>query len=131
MGIFSTGPAADPTAKRRADPNSVSIVAPDMVVTGDLQAEGVIRIEGRVTGNVRAGNQILLAQGATIEGDLETREAILGGEVLGTVTASERVEVQATAEVHGDIVAPRLLIQEGGRMNGQIRMETGDVARAE
>jgi cytoskeletal protein CcmA (bactofilin family) len=59
-----------------------------------------------------------------VEGDLQTREAVLAGEVHGTVLASERVEVQPTAQVHGDIVTPRLLIQEGGRINGAIRMET-------
>ena len=44
--------------------------------------------------------------------------------VHGTVTATERIEVQTTAHVHGDIVTPRLLIQEGGQLNGGIRMES-------
>jgi cytoskeletal protein CcmA (bactofilin family) len=64
-----------------------------------------------------------------VEGDLRTREAVLGGEVHGQVVASERVEVQPTAAVHGDIITPRLLIQEGGRVNGGVRMEsTAEVA---
>ncbi len=126
MSIFSnsaSAPAGVPAQRRRTDSNAMSIIAPDMVVTGNLKAEGVVRIEGRVTGNVEAENQILLSQGGVIEGDLATREAVLAGEVHGTVAATERVEVQATAAVHGDIVTPRLLIQEGGRLNGGIRME--------
>ena len=76
-----------------------------------------------------AAYQILLSSGGVIEGNLDTREAVLGGEVHGTVTAGERVEVQATAQLHGDIVTPRLLIQEGGQLNGGIRMEsTGEAA---
>lgn len=59
-----------------------------------------------------------------VEGGLETREAVIAGTVLGPVIATERVEVQATAQIHGDIVAPRLLIQEGGCINGGIKMET-------
>lgn len=126
MSIFSTSAPATTNAvaqRRRTDANAMSIIAPDMVVTGNLKAEGVVRIEGRVAGNVAAENQILLSQGGVVEGDLATREAILAGEVRGTVVASERVEVQTTAAVHGDIVTPRLLIQEGGRLNGAIRME--------
>ena len=65
-------------------------------------AEGVVRVEGRVNGNVSAGIQVLLAEGGLVEGDLHTKEAVLGGEVRGTVTAEDRVEVQATASVHGD-----------------------------
>jgi cytoskeletal protein CcmA (bactofilin family) len=131
MGIFSTSTqaASSTPAKRRAEGHAVSIVAPDMVVSGNLKADGVIRIEGRVAGNVSAGDQILLTQGGVVEGDLETREAVLAGEVHGTVSATDRVEVQATARVLGDIVTPRLLIQEGGQLNGAIRMESGKAAR--
>ncbi len=129
MGIFSSPPSpGGAPVRRRADPNAISIVAPDMVVTGDLRAEGVVRIEGRVSGNVSAGHQILLSPGGVVEGNLETREAVLGGVVHGTVTAAERVEVQATAQVNGDIVTPRLLIQEGGQLNGGIRMEAATEA---
>jgi len=134
MSIFSNStPAvsAAPPQRRRTDSNAMSIIAPDMVVTGNLQAEGVVRIEGRVVGNVAAENQILLSQGGVVEGDLATREAVLAGEVHGTVAATERVEVQATAAVHGDIVTPRLLIQEGGRLNGGIRMENPEATANE
>jgi cytoskeletal protein CcmA (bactofilin family) len=132
MGIFSSsqgqnGGAAAP--RRPSGQQSLSIVAADLVVTGDLQADGVIRIEGRVAGNVVSGIQILLSEGGVVEGDLRTREAVLGGEVHGNVIASERVEVQPTAAVHGDIITPRLLIQEGGRVNGGVRMEpSGEAA---
>lgn len=125
MSIFSGTPTSGTTGpRRRVDANAMSIIAPDMVVTGNLVAVGVVRIEGRVEGNVTAENQILLSQGGVVEGDLTTREAVLAGEVHGTVTATERIEVQTSALVHGDIVTPRLLIQEGGRLNGAIRMET-------
>ena len=90
----------------------------------ELRVQGVIRIEGRVAGNVISGVQIRLSEGSVVEGDLRTREAVLGGEVHGNVIASERVEVQPTAAVHGDIITPRLLIQEGGRVNGGVRMES-------
>jgi cytoskeletal protein CcmA (bactofilin family) len=132
MGIFSNPPATDGVApRRRGDANAVSIIAPDMIIAGDLKADGVVRIEGRISGNVTAGSQILLTQGGVVEGDLETREAVLAGEVHGTVTASERIEVQPSAQLHGDIVTPRLLIQEGGRINGAIRMETRTEAVSE
>jgi cytoskeletal protein CcmA (bactofilin family) len=127
MGIFSSNSAApaEGTAapRKRADGHALSIVAQDLTVAGDLTADGVIRIEGRVTGNVTAGSQLLLSEGGVVEGDIRTREAVLAGEVRGTVTAEERIEVQASALVHGDLVTPRLLIQEGGRVNGGVRMD--------
>jgi cytoskeletal protein CcmA (bactofilin family) len=127
VGIFSSPtPENGPVLmnRRRTDGQALSIIAKDMTVAGDLTAEGVVRVEGRVTGNVMAGGQILLCEGGLVEGDMKTKEAVLGGEVRGTVLAEERIEVQPTALVHGDLVTPKLLIHEGGRVNGSVRMET-------
>ena len=129
MGIFSQsgGPGNGPASgvRRRPDAHALSIIAADLTVTGDLAAEGVVRVEGRVTGNVRAGQQILLSEGGVVDGDLETREAVIAGEVRGAIVTSERLEVQATAMVAGDVTTPRLLVHEGARMNGGVHMEVG------
>jgi cytoskeletal protein CcmA (bactofilin family) len=134
MGIFSSqsssagndrsGPPPTGERRRARDPQGgLSIVARDLTIAGDLQAEGVIRIEGRVVGNVHAGDQVLLAEGAIVEGDIVAREAVIGGRVHGSITGGERVELQTSAIVHGDIVTRRLLIQEGGSVNGSMKME--------
>jgi len=57
-----------------------------------------------------------------VEGDVISREAIIGGEVRGSIRADERIEIQSTSVVHGDIAAKRLLVQEGGEINGVVRM---------
>jgi cytoskeletal protein CcmA (bactofilin family) len=101
---------------------ALSIIGPGMRVVGDITAEGVVKIEGTVVGTVRAGRQVLVSKGGEVEGDVITREAIIGGEVRGTVAAEERVEIQATSVVHGDISSRRLLVHEGGEINGVVRM---------
>ena len=107
----------------------LSIIGAGMKVVGDLSAEGVVKIEGTVVGTVRAGRQILVAKGGVVEGVLFAREAIIGGEVRGGIQSEERVEVQASSVVHGDIATKRLFVQEGGEINGVIRM--GDDATLE
>ncbi|HYF39253.1 MAG TPA: polymer-forming cytoskeletal protein, partial [Gemmatimonadales bacterium] len=123
MGIFS-GQARDEQGnelkRRRTDHVPFSIIASDMTVIGDLETEGVVRIEGKVRGTVRVGSQVLVAQGAVIEGDLHTQEAVIAGQVNGAIHASERVELQATATVAGDILTPRISIVEGGRVSGEV-----------
>jgi len=125
MGFFEKpAPPATGERRRQRDPQGgLSIVARDLAIAGDLQADGVIRVEGRVVGNVHAGDQVLLSEGGVIEGDVSAREVVIGGQVQGGVNGLERVELQATGVVHGDIVTRRLLIQEGGRVNGSVRME--------
>src|SRR5206468_5651826 len=100
----------------------LSIIGTGMRVVGDITAEGVVKIEGTVVGTVRAGRQVLVGKGGEVEGDVISREAIIGGEVRGSIRADERIEIQSTSVVHGDIAAKRLLVQEGGEINGVVRM---------
>jgi cytoskeletal protein CcmA (bactofilin family) len=127
MGIFSS-PARDEQGnelkRRKSDQIPFSIIASDMTVIGDLETEGVVRIEGRVRGTVRVGAQVLVASGAVIEGDLHTQEAVIAGQVSGAIHARERVELQASALVAGDILTPRISIIEGARVSGEVKMDT-------
>ena len=133
MGIFSN-PARDDQGhelkRRRSDQVPFSIIASDMTVIGDLETEGVVRVEWRVRGTVRAGTQVLVASGAVIEGDLHAQEAVIAGQVSGAIHARERVELQATALVAGDILTPRISIIEGARITGEVKMDSKMEAQA-
>lgn len=130
MGIFNN-PARDEQGnelrRRRTDQIPFSIIASDMTVIGDLETEGVVRVEGRVRGTVRAAAQVLVAAGAVIEGDLHTQEAVVAGQVSGAIVARERVELQATAVVAGDIHTPRIAIVEGAKVTGEVKMDHAEM----
>src|SRR6266700_507818 len=100
----------------------LSIIGTGMRIVGDISADGVVKIEGTVVGTVQAAKQVLVAKGGEVEGDVVSREAIIGGEVRGGIYAEERVELQATSVVHGDDSTKRLFVQEGGEINGVLRM---------
>src|SRR2546427_3101456 len=120
------------TEKGHAAPESeagLSIIGAGMRVEGDIVAEGVVKIEGTVVGTVRAGRQVLVAKGGEVEGDVITKEAIIGGEVRGSVRAEERIEIQAASVVHGDLASPRLQGQGGGAINGGGRMGGGALGK--
>jgi cytoskeletal protein CcmA (bactofilin family) len=131
MGIFSN-PARDEQGnelkRRRTDQIPFSIIASDMTVIGDLETAGVVRVEGRVRGAVRVGQQVLVAAGAVIEGDLHTQEAVIAGQVSGGIYAKDRVELQASAVVAGDILTPRIAIVEGARVSGEVKMDMEQTA---
>ncbi|HEY9444012.1 MAG TPA: polymer-forming cytoskeletal protein [Gemmatimonadales bacterium] len=126
MGLFSN-PAKDEQGnelrRRKTDQIPFSIIASDMTVIGDLETEGVVRIEGRVKGTVRVGSQVLVASGAVIEGDLHTQEAVIAGQVSGGIRATDRVELQGSAVVTGDIHTPRIAIVEGAKVTGEVKMD--------
>jgi len=107
----------------------LTIIAGGTRIIGELVTDGVIKVEGAVEGTVRADGEVLVTKEGAIEGDIHTREAVVGGRVHGSVFASERVEVQPGSLIVGDIATKRLVVQDGGELNGHVRM--GDPAALE
>ena len=103
----------------------ISIIGPGMRVTGDCETEGTLRIEGTVTGKVKAGKAVVVGRDGSVKGDIFTQDAVIGGHVTGKVIAESRLELQETSVVDGEIRARRIKLEEGGRVNGSIQM--GDV----
>ena len=79
-------------------------------------------IEGNLDGSVLSADSVVVGVGCRISGDIHAREVIVGGTITGNVHASERVELQATAVVTGDVHTGSILIQEGGVVNGRVLM---------
>jgi len=101
---------------------ALTIIAPGTRVVGEIESTGVVKVEGTVTGTVKAERQVLIAREGTVDGDILGTEVIVGGRVEGAVTATDRVEVQTGAVIHGDVTAKRLVVQEGGEVNGIVKM---------
>ena len=113
-----SGPTSTPTAAG----SGYSLLDAQLVVTGDLDTGGSLRIDGKLDGSVRRADTVVLGVGAAMSGDVHAREVVIGGTIPGNVHATERVELQATAIVTGDILTQTILVQEGGVVNGRVLM---------
>ena len=116
MSLFQKrhGPTSEPAA------TGYSIFDAQMRVRGDVETDGTLRVDGRLEGNIRGADMVVVATGASIVGDVSAREVIIGGTVTGNVTAVQRVELQASGAVAGDVEAAAIMIQEGGRVEGRM-----------
>ena len=124
--------AKDKVGPPRANESSMSIIGPGMRITGDLVTEGTVRVEGTIEGTVQAGKAVVIGKEGEVVGDVITQDAVIGGRVRGTVTAESRLEIQATAQIEGQISAraQHLVLEEGCRFNGQVQMLGEEPQRA-
>ena len=111
--------------KNAANETAMSVIAQGMRIVGDIECAGVLKIEGIVEGTIRGPRQLLLGRQGEVKGDVHAREVVLGGRVQGTVIADERIEIQGTALVTGDVTTKSIVVLEGGRINGAVRMDDG------
>ncbi len=95
-----------------------------VVIEGSITSAQDLRIDGKVEGTIKVGNHgLIVGASAAIKANLVARSILICGAVIGNVTATERLDVQATASVDGDVTAPRLVMVDGAVVRG--RVETG------
>jgi cytoskeletal protein CcmA (bactofilin family) len=131
MAALKSGGDRSHDARHHGHENALSIVAPGMKVVGELVTDGVVKVEGVVEGSIRADHEVLVAKDGLVQGDIETRQAVIGGRVVGSILAHERVEVQPDSVVQGDIMTRRLVVHEGGEVNGHVRMGDAELKASE
>lgn len=103
----------------------VSIVGPGMSVEGNCSSTGSLRVEGKVDGGVEARKSVVVGEEGEVVGDIEARDAVIAGHVTGTVRAENRVELKASCRIRGDIECETVRLEEGGRVDGELRMSAG------
>jgi len=95
-------------------------IGASVVIKGDVTAREDIVISGRVEGTISVEeNSVTIRPGAELEADIDARAIIVGGQVSGTLSGAECIELQRTARVQGEIVASVLRLDDGAVFNGK------------
>lgn len=125
MTIFGKEGSAVPRSESRNTPVAeapMSIISSSMRITGDVECAGVVKVDGHIDGSVTGARQVLLGRGGSVHGNVVAVEVVIGGVVDGGINAGERLELQGTAVVNGDIDTKSIVVLEGARINGIVRM---------
>ncbi len=123
----SVEPAPNPSGVRRERPNkegsNVANIGKSISIRGDLTGNEDMVIEGQVEGKVDLpNNQLTVGANGNLKAEIHAKGVVVVGHVVGNVFGAERVEVQATGRVDGDVSAPKLVVAEGAQINGAIQM---------
>jgi cytoskeletal protein CcmA (bactofilin family) len=101
-------------------------IGASIIVRGELTAKEDIVISGRVEGTIHSEGQLVtIKPGAHVEADALAREIVVAGRVGGSLAAKERISLQGTADVEGELSAATVVIVEGAVLHGSVET-TGD-----
>ena len=92
-----------------------------VVIEGRITSSQDLRIDGRVEGTVEVGDHVLMVGArAAVKANLVAKSILISGTVIGNVTATDRLDLQATGSVEGDISSPRLVMIDGAVVSGKV-----------
>lgn len=102
--------------------NSSNTIGKGTFLEGNIETYGNIRIEGKVTGNVKSKSKVALGVSSHVQGNIIAQNADIEGEVKGKIEVTELLVLKATAKIHGDIVTGKLVVEPGAAFNGSCKM---------
>jgi cytoskeletal protein CcmA (bactofilin family) len=105
-------------------------VGSTVVIKGELSAQEDVVIAGRVEGLINvAGHLVVVEAGAHVVGDITATGIVVSGSVEGSLLAEERIQVQAGADLQGDLSAPKIALADGAVVNGRIETVSANAPR--
>ena len=124
----SSGDQRDQSAERpRADSRPKEALVMDLgksvFIKGELSGSEDLTLTGQMEGSIKLpGHTLTIGSHADIKAEISAKAIVIMGAVTGNVTAGDRVEIQATGSVTGDVVSPRLVIADGACLRGRVQM---------
>ena len=93
----------------------------DLLIQGTVHSEKKIVVSCTVEGSLHSDQEIIVSEKGNVNGKIEGNVVVVAGKINGDMLVHERLEVNSTANLHGEVHVPsgQLLIQEGAYMEGQ------------
>ncbi len=115
---------------KKKQPPIKSLIAEGSQITGDIAFADGMRIDGEVSGNIRASHDVpsilVISESAKVVGEVIADHIIVNGSVKGPVHARLMLELQPKARIEGDVQYAALEMHQGALITGQLRPLLGD-----
>lgn len=106
-----------------------TLIGRDTTLVGNLDFNGGLHVDGRVSGNVVAITDpqafVRVSESGEIDGEVRVPHVIVDGKVSGDVYASERLELAPNARVSGNVFYSKLEMAAGAEVNGKLVHQPG------
>jgi cytoskeletal protein CcmA (bactofilin family) len=97
-----------------------TIIGPNTRVKGNIETGGFTRVDGSITGNVKAQGRVVIGETARMKSNVSGTSITVGGVVCGNIIASEQIIILSTGLVLGNIITRRIQADEGCLIHGKV-----------
>ncbi len=104
--------------------DSFSIIAAGVTIDGNLRSEGVVRIDGVVNGTVVAQGDVVVGSSGVVTKGVHGKNITIGGKISGSVKCENKLTLEQTSQLRGDISAKILVVEAGASFDGHSSMSS-------
>lgn len=100
-----------------------TVIGVSSSVDGTLKCESNLRVKGSAQGEIACAKSVIIEESARVNANVRAANAIVAGQLEGSIVCSGRLEILATGRVAGELTAGVLIIQEGAFFEGHLKMK--------
>ena len=118
------GEIQDMNVQTKTAHNKPMAVGASIRIKGDVTGDEDLVIQGHVEGSINLkGHSVTISKSAKVKANIEANQIIVEGELSGDMNGDEKVVIRETGNVHGNIISPRVNLEDGAMFKGSIEME--------
>jgi cytoskeletal protein CcmA (bactofilin family) len=107
---------------------SKNVLNSDVEIKGNIKFSGELTLDGKLDGEIHTDGALALGDSAVVNGNITAQSVTVRGKVNGNITAKEKIDIKAKAELFGDIRSARLTIEEGVTFVGKTEVNPNKVS---
>ena len=99
-----------------------TIISRGVKIEGKITSDGNIRVDGDIKGDIISQNNVTVGESGQVNGQINANVITIGGKVIGTVSAKEKLALEAKGNLKGDIFTKTLVVEAGAKFDGNSKM---------
>jgi cytoskeletal protein CcmA (bactofilin family) len=123
----SLNPGSYTPAKSVTSPVEQATIGRSLVIKGEISGSESLYIDGRIEGTVNlTDNRITIGRNGSVAANITAREVVIMGKVQGNIQCSDRLDVRSEGALTGDVVTPRISVEDGAMIKGSVQVRTAE-----
>ena len=115
-----------PAQRAATSSGQQAIIGGSLTIEGNIKGSEDLLIEGQVNGDISLPNHLVtVGSGGKVSATIRAANIIVDGKVEGDLIGDDQIEIRRTGNVLGNIVAPRVGLEDGAQFKGNIDMSSG------
>ncbi|HCY76064.1 MAG TPA: cell shape determination protein CcmA [Ignavibacteriales bacterium] len=102
--------------------DEITIISNGVKIEGKINSSGNIRVDGEVQGDIISQSNVTVGQSGKVNGKIEAKVITVGGSVLGTASAKEKLVLESKSIFTGDLFTKILVVEDGAKFDGNSKM---------
>lgn len=99
-----------------------TLIGDQCFIIGSLNVNGLIKIDGSIDGDIFCEDDVILGESGHIKGNTVCNNAYINGILHGNICCKDTLSIESCGKVKGDISVKKLMISEGGILDGKCTM---------